>query len=314
MAGSSILAADLICKREHDIVLNWMGGLHHARKSMASGFCYINDIVLSIMHMLETYDKVVYIDIDVHHGDGVQEAFWTTNRVMTVSFHLYDPENHFFPSTGDIDEIGEFAGKNYSINVPLKAGCSDATYKKVFETIIDKVFDYYRPDAVFLQCGADSLIGDSLGQFNISILGHAEAVNYVVKKGYPTILSGGGGYVPENVARCWAYESSVVLGKRIDENLPDNLVYSHEYSDKRFFYNPENTFGITKDSNRSSDISAIIEACYKAMPSSMANPAIHNRNMIKMDDMDYNLSKKHKFILDSESEEEIQYEFEIIIN
>ena len=313
VAGSSILAADLICKKDHNIVLNWMGGLHHAKKAQASGFCYINDIVLSILHLLETYDKVLYVDIDVHHGDGVQEAFWTTNRVMTVSFHLYDPENHFFPGTGDLSELGDGEGRHYSLNVPLKAGCTDTTYKQVFESIMDRVFDYYRPDVVFLQCGADSLIGDILGQFNLSILGHAEAVSYIVNKGYPVILSGGGGYVPENVARCWAFESSLMLGKPIGGTLPDDLVYMNEYTDQEFFYNPPNYHNIKRDMNQSSDIVDIIKTCAKAMPPSMANPSIQDRFMSSHGKEVIDMIKKQHYILDSESEEEMIYEFEIIL-
>jgi histone deacetylase 1/2 len=82
-----------------DIAINWAGGLHHAKKSEASGFCYVNDIVLGILELLRYYPRVLYIDIDVHHGDGVEEAFYTTDRVMTVSFHKY---GEFFPGTGEL--------------------------------------------------------------------------------------------------------------------------------------------------------------------------------------------------------------------
>lgn len=84
---------------ESDIAINWAGGLHHAKKSEASGFCYINDIVLAILELLKYHARVLYIDIDIHHGDGVEEAFYTTDRVMTVSFHKY---GEYFPGTGDI--------------------------------------------------------------------------------------------------------------------------------------------------------------------------------------------------------------------
>ena len=84
---------------ESDIAINWAGGLHHAKKSEASGFCYINDLVLAILELLKYHARVLYIDIDIHHGDGVEEAFYTTDRVMTVSFHKY---GEYFPGTGDI--------------------------------------------------------------------------------------------------------------------------------------------------------------------------------------------------------------------
>ena len=86
-------------KQQADIAVNWAGGLHHAKKSEASGFCYTNDIVLAILELLKYHQRVLYVDIDIHHGDGVEEAFYTTDRVMTVSFHKY---GEYFPGTGDL--------------------------------------------------------------------------------------------------------------------------------------------------------------------------------------------------------------------
>ena len=86
-AGSSLLACELIIQQKNNIVLNWNGGYHHAKKASAHGFCYVNDIVLGILRLLEVYNRVLYVDIDVHHGDGVEEAFYHTNRVATLSFH-----------------------------------------------------------------------------------------------------------------------------------------------------------------------------------------------------------------------------------
>lgn len=105
-AGGSVAAAVKLNKQASDICINWGGGLHHAKKSEASGFCYVNDIVLGILELLKYHQRVLYIDIDVHHGDGVEEAFYTTDRVMTVSFHKY---GEYFPGTGDLRDIG--AGK-----------------------------------------------------------------------------------------------------------------------------------------------------------------------------------------------------------
>jgi histone deacetylase 1/2 len=101
--GGSIAAGVKINKQETDIAINWSGGLHHAKKSEASGFCYVNDIVLCILELLKYHQRVLYIDIDIHHGDGVEEAFYTTDRVMTVSFHKY---GEYFPGTGDLKVHG----------------------------------------------------------------------------------------------------------------------------------------------------------------------------------------------------------------
>ena len=117
---------------ETDIAINWAGGLHHAKKREASGFCYINDIVLAILEMLRTVPRVLYIDIDCHHGDGVEEAFYTTDRVMTCSFHKF---GEYFPGTGTLRDRGRGKGRGYALNAPLKDGITDAAYKSVFQPV-----------------------------------------------------------------------------------------------------------------------------------------------------------------------------------
>uniref|UniRef100_A0A6B2L521 Histone deacetylase n=1 Tax=Arcella intermedia TaxID=1963864 RepID=A0A6B2L521_9EUKA len=209
-AGASIDAAKKLVNEEVDIAINWAGGLHHARKNKAFGFCYINDIVLAIMELLRYHPRVLYIDIDVHHGDGVQEAFYMTDRVMTVSFHKYKtPE--FFPGTGDIDEIGKGDGKYFSLNVPLKSGITDTQYAMLFRPIVQNVIAKYRPTVIVLQCGADSLYEDLLGDFQLSLQGHAACVSYVMSFNLPLLVLGGGGYNMRNVSRCWANETSVLV-------------------------------------------------------------------------------------------------------
>ena len=209
--GGSIDAATRLNHGLSNIAINWSGGLHHAKKSEASGFCYINDIVLAILELLKYHPRVLYIDIDIHHGDGVEDAFYFTDRVMTCSFHNYkkDPKNgDFFPGTGSLDETGEKGGAYCTVNFPLKEGIGDDAYFSVFEPIISKIMSVYRPSAVVLQCGADSLYGDRLGRFQLSVEGHAACVNFVKSFGLPTLILGGGGYTVQNVARCWAHETA----------------------------------------------------------------------------------------------------------
>lgn len=114
-----------------------MGGLHHAKTSEASGFCYVNDIVLCILELLKTKQRVLYIDIDIHHGDGVEEAFYCTPRVFTLSFHKY--ATNFFPGTGNLNDTGYGAGKNYSFNVPLKDFIDDDMFLRVFKAVSDEI-------------------------------------------------------------------------------------------------------------------------------------------------------------------------------
>jgi histone deacetylase 1/2 len=223
-AGGSMEGAARLNRQKCDIAINWAGGLHHAKKSEASGFCYVNDIVLGILELLRFMKRVLYIDIDVHHGDGVEEAFYTTDRVMTVSFHKY---GEYFPGTGELRDVGIGQGKNYSVNYPLRDGITDESYKSIFEPVIENVMKYYQPEAVVLQCGGDSLSGDRLGCFNLSMDGHANCVNYVKSFGLPTMVLGGGGYTMRNVARTWAFETGVLVGQEMERILPYNEYYAY---------------------------------------------------------------------------------------
>ena len=226
--GGSLDGAARLNQGLSDIAINWSGGLHHAKKTEASGFCYINDLVLAILELLKRHARVLYIDIDIHHGDGVEEAFWLTDRVMTVSFHKY---GDFFPGTGDLKDIGAGAGKYYSVNVPLHDGMDDANYQRLFKPVIQKVMDMFQPGAIVLQCGADSLASDRLGCFNLSLDGHAECVRFVKSFGVPLLVTGGGGYTKQNVARCWALETGVLLDRQLKEDIPEHPFYWEYYAD-----------------------------------------------------------------------------------
>ncbi|VDO31109.1 unnamed protein product [Haemonchus placei] len=219
-SGGSLAAAVKLNKRKADIAINWMGGLHHAKKSEASGFCYTNDIVLGILELLKYHKRVLYVDIDVHHGDGVEEAFYTTDRVMTVSFHKY---GDFFPGTGDLKDIGAGKGRLYSLNVPLKDGITDDAYQSIFKPVMTKVMERFQPCAVVLQCGADSLNGDRLGPFNLTLRGHGECVKFFRAQNIPLMMVGGGGYTPRNVARCWTYETTLA----VDREVPDDSFFQN---------------------------------------------------------------------------------------
>lgn len=221
--GGSLSAACHMNQGLADVTVNWAGGLHHSKKAEASGFCYVNDIAVAILELLKYHPRVMYLDIDVHHGDGVQEAFYLTDRVMTVSFHKFG--NHFFPGTGGPDEIGAQNGKYYSVNVPLRDGITDTSYHEVFKPVMDGIMKYYRPTAIVMQCGADSLGMDRLGVFNLSMKGHGEAVRHMKNYGLPIMFLGGGGYTLKNVARVWTYETSIIANTEIENQLPYNEYY-----------------------------------------------------------------------------------------
>lgn len=223
-SGGSVGAAVKLNHHQADIAINWAGGLHHAKKSEASGFCYINDIVLGILELLKYHARVLYIDIDIHHGDGVEEAFYTTDRVMTVSFHKF---GDYFPGTGDLQDIGSGPGRYYAVNFPLKDGIDDFNFQNIFRPVMAKVMQVFNPGVVVLQCGADSLAGDRLGCFNLSVQGHAACVEYMKTFNVPLLVLGGGGYTIKNVARCWTYETAVLLGKKVKDELPYNDYFEY---------------------------------------------------------------------------------------
>jgi hypothetical protein len=178
---------------------------------------------------------VLYIDIDIHHGDGVELAFYHSNRVMTVSFHKYTGD--FFPGTGKLDDNGAGLGKYFCLNVPLQDGIDDDMYLTVFKTVIGDTVTHFQPTSIVLQCGADSLGLDRLGAFNLSIAAHGECVNYVRTFGVPLLVVGGGGYTVKNVSRCWAYETAVLVGADIPDTLPATI-YDAYFADSGWKLHP----------------------------------------------------------------------------
>jgi histone deacetylase 1/2 len=237
-AGASIDCAQALNQGDADIVINWSGGFHHAKKGEASGFCYINDIVLAILELLKYHARVLYIDIDAHHGDGVEEAFYTTNRVMTVSFHKF---GNFFPGTGDIKDCGAGAGKYHCLNIPLKSGMTDECYERIFEPIMKEVVYHFQPNVIVMQCGSDSLAHDKLGKFNLTLKGHGNCVKFMKTFGLPMMVIGGGGYTVANVARCWTYETAICLGRDVENEIPVNDYYQYYGPSYNLHIEPDKT-------------------------------------------------------------------------
>ena len=196
---------------------------------------------------------MLYIDIDIHHGDGVELAFYHSNRVMTVSFHKYTGE--FFPGTGKLDDNGANLGKHFCLNVPLQDGIDDEMYLTVFKTVIEDTVTAFRPTSIVLQCGADSLGCDRLGAFNLSIAAHGECVNFVRKFNVPLLVLGGGGYTIKNVSRCWTYETAVLVGAEIPDALPAT-VYDPFFRDSEWKLHPPLT-GHVENQNSAASLQKI---------------------------------------------------------
>lgn len=162
-------------------------------------------------------------------------AFYNSNRVMTVSFHKYTGD--FFPGTGKLDDNGSGLGRHFCLNVPLLDGIDDEMYLTIFKAVIGDTINAFKPAAIVLQCGADSLGCDRLGAFNLSIAAHGECVNFVRSFSIPLLIVGGGGYTIKNVSRCWTYETAVLVGAEIPNELPAT-VYDSFFADSQWKLHP----------------------------------------------------------------------------
>ena len=213
-AGASLRGAELILAGDVDVAFNPSGGYHHAHASQAAGFCYINDVVLACMSLADAGKRVLVLDIDAHHCDGVQDAFYERSDVMTMSFHEYG--RGFFPGTGAVEDVGLGAGRGCSVNVPLSAGTDDEMFARAFGAIALPVIEKFAPDVIVLELGMDCLAGDPLTDLLLTNNAYADAVGRVLEFGLPILAVGGGGYHAENSVRAWALAWSVLIAEAGD--------------------------------------------------------------------------------------------------
>jgi acetoin utilization protein AcuC len=216
-AGGTIKAARLILDGSADVAFNPSGGYHHAHPERASGFCYINDVALACMVLAEKGKRVLYLDVDVHHGDGVAYGFYDRSDVMTISFH--ENPRVLFPGTGFVDEIGTGKGKGYCVNVPLPIGTYDEMYMKAFNEVAVPLIGAYNPDVIVFELGADALAGDPLAHLCLTNNTYAEIIEHLMSLNRPVLATGGGGYNVENTARAWARAWSVLCGETVQDDM-----------------------------------------------------------------------------------------------
>jgi len=216
-AGGTLTAAKMILSGQADIAFNPSGGYHHAGPELAAGFCYINDVALACIVLAEQKKRVLYLDVDVHHGDGVANEFYDRSDVLTISLHQ-NPKT-LFPGTGFENEIGTGEGKGYCVNVPLPVGTYDQAYLKAFETIVLPLTTAYNPDVIVFELGADALAGDPLANLCLTNNVYAEIVNHLMKFNKPIVATGGGGYNVENTVRAWALAWSIFCGADRSEDM-----------------------------------------------------------------------------------------------
>jgi acetoin utilization protein AcuC len=222
VTGATLQAVDSVAKGEAEIAFNIAGGLHHAMRSRASGFCYINDPVIGILRLLNMGKRVAYIDIDAHHGDGVQAAFYHTHQVLTISLH----ESGFslFPGSGFEYEIGEGEGEGYSVNLPFHPYTDDEVYLWAFEEIVPPLIHTFQPDIVVTQLGVDSFYDDPLTNLHLTIHGYEKIIRRIKELAPRWVALGGGGYDVSNVARAWTLAWAVMNGIELSDQLPETYM------------------------------------------------------------------------------------------
>lgn len=243
IAGSTMTAVKAVLEGKCKIALNFHGGWHHSKPAEASGFCYVNDIVIGILYALQQpeVEKVLYLDFDLHHGDAVQDAFAHSSRVMTVSFHKY--EVAFFPGTGALHDIGNGKGKGYSINVPLRDGITDDNYRTITKKVLTDVYGAFNPDLVVAQFGADGIANDPMQSFNLTPDSLVDCLRQIKYWKKPTVILGGGGYNFFNTAKTWTRLTAAALGLQLPQEIPDH----------RYFLEYGPSFEITVEPTRPRD-------------------------------------------------------------
>lgn len=221
--GAALVGVELLLSGQAEIAFSFGGGLHHAGPDRASGFCVFNDPAIAIHRLLDAGLRVAYADIDAHHGDGVQAAFYNTDRVLTISFH--ETGITLFPGTGFMDELGEGAGYGYSVNFPFPPYTDDEPYLEAFRALVPPLVRRFAPDVVVSQLGCDTHWRDPLTHMNLTM--HAyEAVVREIKSLAPSWLAlGGGGYDLSVVPRAW----TLAYGVMIEREFPDELPHAIEH-------------------------------------------------------------------------------------
>lgn len=221
VTGATLQAVDFVVSGKGEVAFNIAGGLHHAMRSRASGFCYINDPVIGMMQLLSWGKRVAYIDIDAHHGDGVQKAFYESSQVLTISLH--ETGCTLFPGTGFEYEIGEGEGEGYSVNLPFPPHADDELYVWAFEEVVPELLHVFRPDIVVTQLGADTFYDDPLTTLDLSILGYERVLKRIKGLAPRWVALGGGGYNISNVARAWTLAWAIMNGVELTEKLPGSF-------------------------------------------------------------------------------------------
>jgi len=224
--GGSIVASDLVMSEEASHAFNPAGGLHHAGKDHAAGFCVYNDIGVAIKHIQSKYGgkKVAVVDLDVHHGDGTQQIFYSDPNVLIVDLH--EDGGYLYPGSGFTREMGEGKGRGYKVNVPLPPLTDSECYLHAFDEVVPPLLRSFSPEVIVNQFGVDTHFGDPLAHLSLTMSTYGELASRLHSLAHEIcsgkyIVLGGGGYKPESVAIAWSIMFSKISGIRIPEKVPE---------------------------------------------------------------------------------------------
>jgi acetoin utilization protein AcuC len=221
--------AMMLYKGSTRFVFNPFGGFHHAGRDYAEGFCYINDIAVAIAEFIRKGQKVAYVDIDAHHGDGVQDAFYETDRVLTISLH--ESGETLYPGTGSETETGTKEGIGYNVNIPLRAGTDDEVYLLAFESLVPSLIESFKPDIVVANIGCDTHRDDPLAHLSLTSNGYKKVIS-IINDLSPKILAlGSGGYNLFKTAALWTLAWATLCGLQpqdLHTGLVGGMMYGPE--------------------------------------------------------------------------------------
>ena len=233
VCAATVTAVDLVASGRALRTANLAGGLHHALRDRASGFCVYNDLAIAIRKAVDHYGlRVAYIDLDAHHGDGVQWLFYDDPAVLTISMH--ESGRYLFPGTGHTYETGKDAGRGTAVNLPLEPFTEDASFLECFDMVVPRAIERFQPDIIVLQAGADMHRHDPLADLWLSLEGMGRSYRRVVDladsyTGGRLVVTGGGGYDPyQTVPRAWARLWAEVIGAQLPPELPPAWIDSWE--------------------------------------------------------------------------------------
>jgi len=225
IVGSTLGAAGAVWEGRAPRGLSLAGGMHHAMPGRASGFCVYNDVAVTIASLLEAgAERVAYVDLDAHHGDGVERAFWDDDRVLTVSVHQH-PGN-LFPGTGYAQDLGGPSARGTAVNVPLPPGTGDVPWLRVLDAVVVPLVAEFEPQLLLTQHGCDAHLLDPLAELAVSVDAQRRAALLMAEladthAGGRWVATGGGGYdIVSVVPRAWAHLAAVVAGRPLEPDLP----------------------------------------------------------------------------------------------